>query len=305
MRPHLTMDDGCDLVTALHTGARSCSADVLAGTEETTTGVIRLRAMAGRRRAAASRSSPSTTPTPSTSSTTATAPASRTLDGIIRATNILLAGSTFVVGGYGWCGEGSPSRAGHGRQRDRHRGRPDCGARGGDGRLPGDADGRGGGRWATSSSPSPATSDVLRGEHFEAMKDGAILANSGHFDVEIDLPALEQQSVGKPRGPPPRRASTCMRRRPPPLPARRGPAGEPGRRRGPSRRGDGHELRQPGAVGRVGRASTHAELAAGSTTSRPRSTARSRGSSSTSMGVEIDTLTPEQAKYLSSWDEGT
>ena len=123
------------VIGVLHTARREQLGDIIGGTEETTTGVIRLRRWRPTARSR-SRSSRSTTPTPSTCSTTATAPASRTIDGIIRATNVLLAGKRFVVAGYGWCGRGVAMRArGHGRARDRHRDRPDARARGGDGRL--------------------------------------------------------------------------------------------------------------------------------------------------------------------------
>ena len=106
------MDDGADLVCTSSTPTeRNLLAGILGGTEETTTGVIRLKSMARRGRPRAIRSSPSTTPTPSTSSTTATGPGQSTLDGILRATNVLLAGLNFVVAGYGWCGRGLAMRA--------------------------------------------------------------------------------------------------------------------------------------------------------------------------------------------------
>ena len=117
-KPHITMDDGADVIGVLHTARREQLGDVIAGTEETTTGVIRLKALEARRQARASRSSPSTRRRRSTSSTTATAPGQSTIDGIIRATNVLLAGKRFVVAGYGWCRpRRRDARQGHGRAR--------------------------------------------------------------------------------------------------------------------------------------------------------------------------------------------
>ena len=143
-RPHVTMDDGADVIGVLHSHRREQLGDVIAGTEETTTGVIRLRAL--------ERDGKLGFPVVAVNEARTKhlfdnryGTGQSTIDGIIRATNVLLAGKRFVVAGYGWVGRGVAMRArGHGRARDRDRGRPDAGARGGDGRLRGAADGDGG-----------------------------------------------------------------------------------------------------------------------------------------------------------------
>ena len=187
--PRLTMDDGCDLVSRLHRERPGQVAEVLAGTEETTTGVIRLRAM----EADGALGFPIVAVNDADTKhlfDNRYGTGQSTLDGIIRATNILLAGSTVVVAGYGYCGKGVASRArGMGAQvyvcevdplraleavMDGFRVVPMADAA------------REGDIFITVTGDR----DVLRPEHFEVMKDGAILANSGHFDVEIDLPGL-------------------------------------------------------------------------------------------------------------------
>ncbi len=195
-KPHVTMDDGCDLVTLLHTKRRDALNGVLCGTEETTTGVIRLRAM----------QKDGTLQYPIIAVNDALTKhmfdnqygtGQSTIDGVVRATNVLLAGSKFVVAGYGWCGRGLASRA----------------------------RGMGASVIVTEVDPTKAleavmdgyrvmpmseaakigdvfvtvtgNKSVLRKEHFAAMKNGAIVANSGHFNVEIDIPALEKLSTQK------------------------------------------------------------------------------------------------------------
>ncbi len=157
--PQITMDDGCDLVSLLHAERP----DQLGRGPRRDRGDDDRRHPAQgdgrRRRPAASRSWPSTRPRPSTSSTTATAPASPPLDGILRATNILIAGRHVVVAGYGWVGKGIASRmAGHGRPRRGRRGRPGPRARGAHGRLRGHDRRPRRRRGASCSSPPPATS---------------------------------------------------------------------------------------------------------------------------------------------------
>jgi adenosylhomocysteinase len=189
--PHITMDDGCDLVTTLHKERPDQLKELVGGTEETTTGVIRLEAMA--------KAGVLGYPIVAVNNADTKhlfdnrfGTGQSTIDGIIRATNRLLAGRAVVVCGYGMCGKGVASRA---------RG---LGAR----------------VIVTEVDPLPALEaamegfevlpirdaarvgdvfvtvtgniSVLRGEHFEVMKDGAILANSGHFDVEIDKRALAE-----------------------------------------------------------------------------------------------------------------
>ena len=194
-QPTITMDDGADLVSKLHSGEVETSIvdGVLAGTEETTTGVIRLKSMAAE----------GVLKFPIVAVNDAQTKhlfdnrygtGQSTLDGIIRATNLLMAGSTFVVAGYGWCSRGLANRA------------------------------RGLGAEVIVTEVNPLTAleaimdgfrvmpmieavkeaevictvtgniHVIRGEHFEVMKDGCIVANSGHFNVEIDIPALENLS---------------------------------------------------------------------------------------------------------------
>jgi adenosylhomocysteinase len=197
-RPHITMDDGADLVGTLHKGRRELLSEVVGGTEETTTGVIRLRAMANE----------GALQFPVIAVNDALTKhmfdnrygtGQSTLDGIIRSTNILLAGKTIVVAGYGWCSRGIAMRA----------------------------KGMGGNIIVTEVDPLKALEAVMDGfrvmpmqqaaelgdifvsstgdinvidiHHMEAMKDGAIVANSGHFNVEINIPALAEKAVSPPR----------------------------------------------------------------------------------------------------------
>ncbi|HZT38485.1 MAG TPA: adenosylhomocysteinase [Bryobacteraceae bacterium] len=195
-RPNLTMDDGCDLVTILHTKRQELLNDVLGGTEETTTGVIRLRAMAKE----------NVLKFPIVAVNDAMTKhffdnrygtGQSTIDGIVRATNVLLAGMNFVVAGYGWCGRGLAMRA----------------------------RGMGANVIVTEIDPIKAIEAVMDGfrvmsmseaaaigdvfctvtgcksvitrEHFERMKSGAIVCNSGHFNVEVDLEALAQMASSR------------------------------------------------------------------------------------------------------------
>ncbi len=194
--PAITMDDGADLVSTLHSDRSELLNGIIGGTEETTTGVIRLRSMAER----------GVLKYPIISVNDANTKhffdnrygtGQSTIDGILRATNRLLAGAVFVVCGYGWCGRGVAMRA----------------------------RGMGGNVVITEVDPLKAmeavmdgfqvmpmaeaakigeifvtvTGDlkVIRKEHFEVMKDGAIVCNSGHFNVEIDIPVLEKMSKSK------------------------------------------------------------------------------------------------------------
>src|SRR6516164_2522989 len=195
-KPQITMDDGADLVGLLHTKRTDALPGVIGGTEETTTGVIRLRSMAKE----------GVLKFPIVAVNDADTKhlfdnrygtGQSTLDGIIRATNLLFAGLHVVVSGYGWCGRGVASRA----------------------------RGLGANVIITEVDPTRAleavmdgfrvmpmaeaakigevfitvTGDksILRAEHFKAMKDGAVICNSGHFNVEIDIPALESMSLAK------------------------------------------------------------------------------------------------------------
>ena len=193
--PQITMDDGADLVSTLHTERKSQIEDIIGGTEETTTGVIRLKSMENSGVLAYPIIAVNNADTKHLfDNRYGTGQSS--LDGIIRATNVLLAGTNFVVCGYGWCGRGTATRA------------------------------RGAGANVIVVEVDPLraleavmdgfrvmpimeaakigdifitlTGDigVIRGEHFEVMKNGAIVCNSGHFNVEIDIPALQEMSEG-------------------------------------------------------------------------------------------------------------
>ena len=193
-KPNMTMDDGADLVTILHTQRSELVADVIGGTEETTTGVIRLTAMANDDKLRYPIIAVNDAETKHFFDNRYGTGQS-TLDGITRATNILWAGRRVVVAGYGWCGRGVASRA----------------------------RGMGSHVIVTETNPIRALEAVMDGftvmksidaasvgevfitvtggyhaigrEHIEAMPSGAILANSGHFNVEIDIPALQEMAV--------------------------------------------------------------------------------------------------------------
>ena len=191
LQPTMTMDDGCDLVNRLHSQRPEQARAVIAGTEETTTGVIRLRAMEKANALKYPIIAVNDTPTKHLFDNRFGTGQS-TLDGIIRATNVLLAGRTVVVAGFGYCGRGVASRAkGMGADVVVTEINP---IRGLEAAMEGY-------RVATMEEAAPqgdvfitvtGNTSILRKEHFEVMKDGAIVANSGHFDVEIDIPALEK-----------------------------------------------------------------------------------------------------------------
>ena len=195
-KPHITMDDGADVVSTLHKDRREHLDIVIGGTEETTTGVIRLRAMA----ADGALAFPVVAVNDAMTKhffDNRYGTGQSTMDGIIRATNILMAGKTFVIGGYGWCARGLAMRA----------------------------RGMGANVIVTEIDPLKALEAVMDGfrvmpmieaapigdvfctltgdlhvldkHHFEAMKDGAIISNSGHFNVEINIPALEEMAEEK------------------------------------------------------------------------------------------------------------
>ena len=302
--PQITMDDGCDLVSVLHKERASQVPEVLCGTEETTTGVIRLRAMAQdkalRFPVLAVNDSMTKHYFDNRYGT-----GQSTLDGVIRATNVLLAGRTVVVSGYGWCGRGVASRA------------------------------RGLGALVIVTEVNAlnaleATMDgfqvmplkeaaakgdifitvtgdknVLDQEHFEAMKDGAILSNSGHFNAEINIDALEKLSNGEA----PRQVRPFVQQY----------TFKDGRKI--NLLGEGRLINLAAAEGHPAAVMdmSFANQALGVEfmlknykTFQPnvytipedvdREIARLKLES---MGVHIDTLTAEQAKYLASWEEGT
>ncbi|HIP71377.1 MAG TPA: adenosylhomocysteinase [Anaerolineae bacterium] len=197
-RPHIIMDDGSDVTSTIHKSRRDVLDNVIGGTEETTTGIVRLRAMA--------KDGALEFPMMAVNDAMTKhlfdnryGTGQSTMDGIIRATNYLIAGKVVVVGGYGWCSRGIAMRA----------------------------KGLGANVVVTEIDPLKALEAVMDGfrvmpmieaapigdifvsatgdinvmdkHHFEVMKDGALLANSGHFDVEINKPALRELSVGEPK----------------------------------------------------------------------------------------------------------
>ena len=195
-KPHITMDDGADLVSTLHREYRELLPNIIGGTEETTTGVIRLRAMAADHALEFPIIAVNDAMTKHFFDNRYGTGQS-TIDGIIRATNILLAGKTFVVAGYGWCGRGLANRArGMGANVIVTEVDPLVA-------LEAVMDGF---RVMPMSEAAPVgdifvtlTGDlnVIDRHHFEVMKDGALVANSGHFNVEINIPALEEMAVAK------------------------------------------------------------------------------------------------------------
>lgn len=198
IRPQITMDDGADLVSTLHSSKEELAEAVFGGTEETTTGVIRLRSM----------QKENVLKYPIIAVNDAQTKhffdnrygtGQSTIDGILRATNILLAGTNFVVAGYGWCGRGVAMRArGMGANviilevdpvkaleavMDGYQVMPAMEAA----------------ELGDVFITLTGNISVLRQEHYEKMKDGAIIANSGHFNVELDLEALEKVAVKRKR----------------------------------------------------------------------------------------------------------
>lgn len=191
IKPTFTMDDGADTVGLIHSDRRDLLDTIVAGTEETTTGVIRLRAMAN----------DGVLGYPIIAINDALTKhlfdnrygtGQSTLDGILRATNMLIAGRVVVVAGYGWCGKGVAMRAkGHGAKvivTEIDPTKAIEAAMDGFQVMPMDAAATVGDLFITVTG----CKDVLVARHFEAMRDGAIICNSGHFNVEIDIPALER-----------------------------------------------------------------------------------------------------------------
>jgi adenosylhomocysteinase len=301
-KPHMTMDDGADLVGTLHKDRRDLLTHIIGGTEETTTGVIRLRAMA----AAGALEFPVIAVNDAMTKhffDNRYGTGQSTIDGIIRATNVLLAGKNFVVAGYGWCGRGLAMRA----------------------------RGLGSNVIVTEVDPMPALEAVMDGyrvmpmeeaarigdifctltgdinvldrHHFEVMKDGAIVANSGHFNVEINIPALDELSTDK------RQVRPFVEQYAMPDGRRINLLGE-GRLINLAA-AEGH----PASVMDMSFANQalsaeymikNADQLGKEVYTVPdaidREIARLKLNA---MGVTIDTLTKEQIKYLNSWEEGT
>jgi adenosylhomocysteinase len=301
-KPQFTMDDGADLVSVLHTKRTAELENVIGGTEETTTGVIRLRAMAKEgvlRYPIVAVNDADTKHLFDNRYGTGQS----TIDGIIRATNFLLAGSKFVVAGYGWCGRGLASRA------------------------------RGAGAEViiTEIDPTKALEAVMDGfrvmsmeeaakigdvfctvtgnknvlakQHFAIMKDGAIISNSGHFNVEIDIPSLEKLSSSK------RTTRTFVDEY----------TMKDGRRI--NLLGEGRLINLAAAEGHPASVmdmsfadqalsceymvKNHASLEKKVYTVPVDLDKRVAKLKLESLGIKIDRLTPEQEEYLASWSEGT
>ena len=193
--PSLTMDDGADLVSVLHKSRQNQLTEVIGGTEETTTGVVRLRAMADKGVLRYPIVAVNETDTKHMFDNRYGTGQS-TIDGIIRATNVLLAGKTFVIAGYGWVGRGLASRAkGHGADvviTEVNSVKALEAAMDGFRVMKMDEAAIDGDIFVTVTGDI----NVLDRKHFEAMKDGAILANSGHFNSEINLKALDEMATG-------------------------------------------------------------------------------------------------------------
>jgi adenosylhomocysteinase len=302
-KPQLTMDDGADLVSTLHKERSDQIGDIVGGTEETTTGVIRLKAMA--------KDGVLRYPIIAVNDALTKhffdnryGTGQSTMDGIIRATNVLIAGKTIVVGGYGWCSRGIAMRA----------------------------KGLGANVIVTEVDPLRALEAVMDGfrvmpmieaapqgdvfvtstgdinvidrQHFEVMKDGAIVGNSGHFNVEINIPALEEMAEGEPRRVRPSVDEYTL------------PDGRLIHLLAEGRlvnlaAAEGH----PSAVMDMSFANqalsaeymlNHADELEKTVYPVPQDIDQEIARIKLqAMDVEIDVLTPEQAKYLASWEEGT
>ena len=301
--PQITMDDGADLVSTLHKERLGQLSEILGGTEETTTGVIRLKAMA--------KDNALRFPVMAVNDAMTKhlfdnryGTGQSTLDGIVRATNILVAGKTFVVCGYGWCGKGLAKRAA----------------------------GMGANVIVTEVDALAALEAVMDGfrvlplmqaaslgdffctvtgdkhvidrHHFAAMKDGAIVANSGHFNIEINIPALQEMSEGKAR-----RVREFVEQF----------TLVDGRRI--NLLGDGRLINLAAAEGHPASVMdmsfanqalsaeyllAHSEEMGNEVYVVPEEVDRNIARLKLeAIGVEIDVLTDEQAKYLNSWEEGT
>jgi len=302
-KPHIIMDDGADLVSTLHKSRRELLPNIIGGTEETTTGIVRLRAMA----ADGALEFPMMAVNDAMTKhlfDNRYGTGQSTMDGIVRATNFLIAGRTVVVGGYGWCSRGIAMRA----------------------------KGLGANVIVTEIDPLKALEAVMDGfrvmpmleaapvgdifvtatgdihvideRHLEVMKDGALMANSGHFDVEINKPALRALAVDDPKLVRPFVEQFTMK--------------------------DGRKLNLLGQGRLINLAAAEGHPAAvmdmsfagqamaakylldnkGKLDNRvytvPEEVDQAIASIKLqSMGIQIDTLTDEQVKYLNSWEEGT
>jgi adenosylhomocysteinase len=302
-KPHMTMDDGADLVATIHKDRRELLPDIIGGTEETTTGVIRLRAMA----ADGMLQFPVIAVNDAMTKhffDNRYGTGQSTLDGIIRATNVLLAGKNFVVAGYGWCGRGLASRArGMGSLvivtevdplkaleavMDGFQVMPMCEAA------------KIGDIFCTVTGDI----NVIDSHHFEVMKDGAIVANSGHFNVEINIPNLAKLSKNEPKLVRPfveqyeikdgRKINLLAEGRLINLASAEGH---------PASVMDMSFANQALAAEFMVKNAKTLEKRVYSVP--PEVDAEIARIKLAAMGIKIDDLTPEQSKYLNSWEEGT
>ena len=301
-RPEVTMDDGADLVSVLHKARRDQLAEVIGGTEETTTGVIRLRAMADHGVLAYPIVAVNEANTKHMFDNRYGTGQS-TIDGIIRSTNVLIAGKTFVVAGYGWVGRGLASRAkGHGADVVVTEADPlkalEAAMDGFRVMTMGEAV-KDGDIFVTVTGDV----NVLDRMHFEGMKDGAILANSGHFNSEINLKVLDQISTGVRQARPSVQEYTLADKR------RLYVLGE------------GRLINLAGAEGHpaavmdmsFANQALCAEYIAKNAKTLERKVYDVPADIDSevarlklhAMDIEIDTLTEEQKRYLTSWEEGT
>jgi adenosylhomocysteinase len=301
-KPQLTVDDGADLVSTLHKERTDLLKDIIGGTEETTTGVIRLRSM--------EKDGKLKYPIVAVNDAQTKylfdnryGTGQSTIDGVIRATNVLFAGKNVVIVGYGWCGHGAAMRAkGLGAQVIVTEVKPLRALEAvmdGFKVMPMNDAAKIGDIFITVTGDK----HVIAKEHFDMMKDGAIICNSGHFNVEIDIPSLEKKAVGK------RRIRTYVdeytlkdKRRIFLL-------------------GEGRLINLAAAEGHpssvmdmsfANQALCLEYLVKNSGKLQPKvyvapeeidlEVARLKLES---MGVKIDKLTPEQERYLNSWEEGT
>src|ERR687887_22649 len=301
-KPQLTMDDGADVIGVLHSHRREQLGDILGGTEETTTGVIRLKAL--------ERDGALGFPVIAVNDANTNhffdnryGTGQSTIDGIIRATNILLAGRKFVVCGYGWCGRGVALRAkgmgAHVIVTEVDPLRALEAAMDGYEVLPMARAAEVGEIFVTATGDKA----VITREHMERMKDGAVLANTGHFNVEIEIPALRslavetrtmRQFVDEFRLEDGRRLYLIAEGRLVNLSAAEGH---------PAQVMDMSFANQAlSAEYLVANAATLERRVYPVPDDIDREIARLKLET---MGVAIDHLTEEQAKYLASWDEGT
>jgi adenosylhomocysteinase len=299
-KPTITIDDGADLINTIHSSRKELIASVIAGQEETTTGVIRLRAMANDGCLKYPVIAVNDTPTKHLFDNRYGTGQS-TLDGIIRATNILLAGKNFVVAGYGWCGRGLALRArGMGanviiteidavKAIEAHM----------DGFRVMKMDEAAG--IADVFVTATGCKDVITGKHFEKMKSGAIVANTGHFDVEVSvsdlkkiakkrelLPNLEEYTLSNGK-----KVFLLAEGRLVNLAAAEGHPSEVMDQSFSDQALCAEYLAKTARLeNKVYEVPANIDLQVAQLKLK-------------SLGVSIDTLTPEQAKYLSSWNEGT